>query len=354
MSSGPGAGDPASPSEAVRLLLVACIAGDAFRQAEQVGIRRALEQAPTRELAVALNATHTGALFDACLGHLVSDAGLKYELACATTSQGVYNGFLGSTLATLVRGLPELAQPPVILKGPGFWSWLYPDIATRKTRDLDLLIRDPRDLEPVVTSLQDAGFRFEHPVSDLAADDHYELPTLFREDLLSVTEEEAERIDHLLELCPSRPDFERVGPGEYTFRIEIEIHKGLFLLLDGTVPLVSDAVIRPSEAAPGLMRLALPAQIPYAAAKFGMDTEGAEGGPPQAQSLKLLGDFVRLMERLTPAEAAESVLLARAWGCGGYYGRTVATARPLLPDIAFRGVTADPYDLNTLFDLASA
>jgi hypothetical protein len=303
------------------------------------------------ELAIALNASHSAGLFEETLLSRVSDAELSYELDCAASSQYIHNMHLCRVVGDIVKVLPALRVPPVVLKGPGLWGWLYPQLQTRKTRDLDLLISHPDDLPVVVDSLIAHGFRFESDDVDLLAVGHYEIGALVRDDELQLDAKDAARVDHLLELCPSRPDFQRISDGNYRIRLEIEVHKGIFLLSDGSLPVIESHFTCPSELFPGARRLTIAAQLPYLATKFGMDAEGTEGAPPQAQSLKLLADVVRMIERATPQSISDSVAIARSWRCGGYYARTAATAAPLLPEAEFRGVSsAPPFPLDPLFD----
>lgn len=303
------------------------------------------------ELAIALNASHIAGLFEEALLPRVSDAELLYELDCAASSQYLHNLHLRRVVGDIVQALPPLREAALVLKGPGLWTWLYPRLQTRKTRDLDLLISHPDDLAIVVDSLIAHGFQFESDDVDLLATGHYEIGALVRDDELQLEAKEAAQVDHLLELCPTRPDFERISEGRYLIRLEIEIHKGIFLLSDGSLPVIERRFTCPSELFPGARRLTIAAQLPYLATKFGMDAEGTEGAPPQAQSLKLLADVVRMIERATPRSVSDSIAIARSWRCAGYYARTAATAVPLLPEVQFRGVSsASPFPLDPLFD----
>lgn len=347
-----GAGGGASPE--VCRLVVAAIAGERYRSDARPTIERDLRAADHAELARALSAGHVATLFLRAFGPLVPEGALRVTLQAALRCGRLYAFEILARLAEVRRALGPLHSPPLILKGAGLWGWLYPEPALRRTRDLDLLIPGADDLRRSVRALRGLGFTGDDEALEAALGTirHYELPPLTRHATVRVDAEDDRALTLLRTLYPELADLHRTGEGEYEMRVEVELHRALFLYRDGTLPVLPAEAIVPHALAEGYARLSLPAQLVYLAAKFAMDTEGAGGAPPQAQSLKLLADVVRLVERATPRELAESVELAGLWRCERLFSATVATAAPLLPEVGFSGLAHAPYDLDALVSLA--
>ena len=344
-------------SPPVRRIVLATIAGDSYRDENRARIGEDIASAPTDELGRALSATHVASLFWSRFADQVTDARLREELVATVRNHRIYNDALLAQLAELRSGFADLkSHSPVLLKGPSLWGWLWPDIALRKTRDLDLLIQDQDDLGTVVARLRARGFtgEFDAIACAIHTHDHYELPVLAKDVEIAVDPVDDDRLQMLLARYPTRPDFERLAPGRFLLRVEIELHKSFFLFTDGSYAPLPRTTVVPHELAAGFDRLTLAAQIPYVAAKFGMDTEGNDEAPPQPQAVKLLADFIRMLEIAGDEDIAGSIELARLWLCERYYGGAAQTAAPLLPDVEFAGSAYQPFDLDRLIAMAAA
>jgi hypothetical protein len=343
-------------SPQVHRLVLAAIAGDGYRDRERRRIREDIASASADELARALSATHVTVLFWARLGPFVTDVRLRDEFVATVRNHQIYNNALLTQLAEVRVAFGGFESVrPVILKGPSLWGWLYPDTSLRKTRDLDVLIQSPGDLERAVASLKRLGFSGDFDAIDQAiyTHDHYELPVLAKSAVIQVGEEDDERLQKLLLRYPTRPDFERLAPGQYLLRVEIELHKSFFLFTDRSYAPLPPSAVCEYELIPGLDRLTLAAQLPYVAAKFGMDVEGNSDMPPQPQSMKLLADFVLMIERASSNDISSSVEFSRLWHCGRYFGSTASTAVPLLPDVEFAGLSHPLIDLHRIIEMAA-
>jgi Uncharacterised nucleotidyltransferase len=343
-------------SASVRRLVLATVAGEGYREDGRERIRQDIEAAGFDELGRVLSATHVAALFWSRFGELVTDAGLRDELIATLRNHQIYNSTLLAQLSDLRGAFAKLkSHRPVLLKGPSLWGWLYPDTGLRKTRDLDLLIQDRADLGTAVKNLKTLGFTgdFDAIAHAIHSHDHYELSVLVKDIEVAVDAEDDDRLQMLLARYPSRPDFTRLRSGLYGLRAEIELHKSFFLFTDGSYAPLPAAAIVPHELATGFARLTLGATIPYVASKFGMDTEGNAEAPPQPQSVKLLADFVRMLERAEGDDIARSIEFSKLWHCERYYARAVSTAAALLPEIEFAGIDEQPFDVDRLIEMAA-
>jgi hypothetical protein len=274
---------------------------------------------------------------------------LRSELQARVKAQYIRNVALQAQLSEIKPALSKIRVRPILLKGPSLWGWLYADPAVRRTRDLDLLISDKTELSILISNLKELGFsgNFESLEQAVYSNDHYELPTLFK----NVVIDDQKISRGALSRHPSRMDTTSTGDGAYNIRVELELHKSFFLFDDGTYPDIPQSAVVEHDFIPGYCRLALAAQLPYIAAKFAIDLQGGVDSQPQAQSLKLLADFVRLIERASENEIAESIKLAKLWCCSSFYGRTMATAVPMFPDIEFSGLAHEAYSLDPLMML---
>lgn len=343
-------------SPQVRRLLLAALGGERYRQRARAAIERDVRDAPPAELGRCLAFGHLAAPFFAAFGTLLPAGPLRDELAAAVRAQRLHASVLRTHFLQVGDALRALSAPPVVLKGAALWGWIYPDPALRRTRDLDLLVSHPDDLRRAVDALRALGFAGDGDAiaRALATVEHYELPALTRVVTVSVCGDDARALDGLRARHPTLADFRPAAAGAYELTVEVELHRALFLYRDGTLPPLAPRMLAAHPLFPRYARLSLPAQAVYLAAKFGLDTEAAPGARPQPQSLKLLGDVVRLVEAATAGELEESVAIARTWRCERLFAATLATAAPLLPEVEFAGLWAPPYDVGALAALATA
>jgi hypothetical protein len=349
----PPSAPPASPQ--VRGLVAAALAGERYRRRQAGSLAQDLRTVSHDELARALAAAHAAPLFLHHFGPLLPNGALRDELRAWTRSQRLYASQLRHHFVRVRRALEGLSAPPVVLKGAALWGLAYAAPALRKTRDMDLLVASERDLRRAAAVLQALGFSGDGEAMRRALEtpDHYELPPLVSPAPVPVDAEDARALALLRARRPALADFHSAAGGGEEMTVEVELHRALFLYRDGTMLAPAPELVTPHPLLPGCARLTLPAQVVYLATKFGLDTEGAEGAPPQPQSLKLLGDVVRLVERATPAELEAALELAEEWRCARFVARTLATAAPLLPEVAFTGAPLPPYDLDALVDRAA-
>ena len=305
-------------------------------------------------LARTLNACHLAALFFTKFGCYVPEGELRSELTAVLRTQRIYNDTLIRQLGEIRLALGEISQDPVVLKGPSLWGWLYANPEVRKTRDLDLLIVRPDDMPRAVESLRKLGFEGDVARIQVAmkARDHYELPPLWRQAVIDVSSDEDHSVNLLLTRYPTRHDFTQIGRRRYSVLIEVELHRSFFLYDDGSCVDLHESALTPFALVPGISRLTKSAQLPYLAAKFGLDTEGAGGSPPKPESLKLMADFIALLDLASDAEIVQSFQLARAWHCERYYGRMAATVMPMMQGLNFMNLDYTPYDPEVLLTMA--
>jgi hypothetical protein len=332
----------------------ATIGGTCLRVRDRREIERAFRDAEPAELSGIVRASHLAGPFARHFGRRMASWRGRSDLRQLVRAQRVHNRFIMAQLAALRQPLASAGIHPILLKGPSLWGWLYRDVGTRRTRDVDLLLVDSRQLVRTVEVLTKLGFTADGAELEAAlrAVDHYELPTFVTEVAVRVDRRDDDALRARWALEGVRSGLRRLGARHYGVMLEIELHRSFFLYSDGSLASVPTRAVVEHPLMAGYRRLTLAAQLPYIAAKFGIDARTLDDPPVRAQSLKLLADFVRLIEQATPAEIAASVGFARRWLCEEYYARTAATVAPLLPSVTFCGMTASPYNLAGL--IASA
>lgn len=333
-------------------LLKSTIAGDEYRRLHQKEIRECVLNLSAIEICQALTRFHLTGLFQYEFSRYSWFEQIERSLAAPLLYQKKYTELLQQEIGNIERLFSRVDIYAVLLKGPSLWGRVYPIAATRRTRDVDLMINTRSQMRAALRILQNDGFigDFDLCYDIVDRNEHYELPTLSKIIDFNVDMETDQVLREYSANQPQEMMFCILGPRRFAFRIDLELHKSLFIFADGTYPNIPSSIITSHPWFPMLRVLSYPAQLPYLSAKFFMDISGLEDlQPVLPQAVKLLADVVRILEGADQPTISESIKIAKLWHAESYYGRTVATARELLPGITVNGIRYAPIQIERVF-----
>lgn len=318
--------------------LLYCVGSTHFKELQRDSFIRAATRIDSPGFLQLLEWFHLNNLYHAALLQNEVDSPLLGPLQYHADYQKYFNGIIFRELTLLGQALSHLKRQPALLKGPAYWDRLYPDPYLRRVNDIDMLVEDSEDLARTCQALQDLGYSC---VSDdyeaaIQARDHYELPGFIKRCRVkgdSALEKAfgymlTQQADANVELPAIQQD-----PDGYSFAVIVEIHKAIYLFENDRFPSMPPECLTRSGVLQGFRVLIDSADLPYLAAKFVMDVDRGS-----LKCLKLMGDFVRLLERIQPDEIDASIEFAALWGAVEHYELMLHSAREVCPEIEMTGL----------------
>jgi Uncharacterised nucleotidyltransferase len=339
--------------EAASVALAFIVGSPDYRRRHVGAFRSSVDALGASGVARLAERTHVTGLLQCALRSTTLAADMTWADADAVTHyQHFHNRLLIEELGFLSTRFAARGIRPVILKGLGHWGTLYSDLATRRVQDLDLLVTGEQML-PAWAILKEAGYLPDGLVdarSELKRASHYHLPPISRTRRLSLDAAEQATLEHVRSVSDYHMKFEHVGGAVYEFRVDIELHRSVFLFDPGGFPIVRGQYSQPHPNLDGYRILRDFVNLPYLGAKFALDVEELQAGKVlKLKSLKLLADVVKSLLHCSARDLSRSIELSARWGLDELYRSALTDVSPLVPEVAFANVQGAPRNTLALF-----
>lgn len=316
------------------------LGSDLYKQQHKDSFKRILGEHEFFDLVALAGYSHLLSLFYAELVSL----GIKDKadfLEPYITHQKMFNKAMKQAILELNDGLKGKKLNPVILKGPSLWERIYKEDFYRRIRDLDILIYNKDEIRDYCAFIEDHGFVATGDYSASIEDSKtYELSNVFKKFYnIEVDQEEAVKLDELI--ASDLPFWgtlrmKKVESGVYSFEIGIEVHKAPFLYSDYTFPELEDSYFTSIDFANNIKRMKNSLILPYLAFKIIADNAAAS-----VRSLKLVGDFIRILYQSNEADIEESIEIASNLYLVDEYLSVLNAVNYLVPEVTFDDLEDD-------------
>lgn len=324
-----------------------CIASKKFRLENKPSFISALTTLEQNDNVITMEKTHLlGVLF-----YELNQLELRHRLSLSIEpyilAQHYFNKCLKEELSLISENLATTQIRPILLKGPAYWENIYREDTIRKINDLDILIHDGFELSMVCDYLETIGYcnTDNDYRKTIYSNDHYEISPFIKNRICKVNDSEAQVLRNAIRsLSPVR--IEQITDNEFLFEMCIELHKCLFLLNSGLLPAINPNHLKASEQYPSFRLMRSYANLPYLASKFVNDAE-----EKKHKALKLVGDFVRLLEIINPHDISKSIELAEEWSSSYNLAVMFSCVSELTPEISYNDLPdIQENPLRTLID----
>jgi hypothetical protein len=250
---------------------------------------------------------------------------------------GTFANVLMAELQALSLAFSDRQAKPILLKGPAYWGVLYKLRSDRLAQDLDLTATTLTELMLAAGALHDCGYAPDTDDLDAAeARCHYELATFRKQVTFFVDKRGRQLLDEHRRASTYDFKITHAEQDRSMLDIDLELHKGIFMFTNGGVPRIEDGLLEAYAPMPAYSTMRRGALLPYTASKFIMDADQLLAGTPRlGKAAKLLGDFVRILEKSTPQDIALSLELASEWSASELYRRALGCAEELMPEAEF-------------------
>lgn len=336
-----------------------CVASDEYRDQHKEQFAQALACVEPATMDRVMRQFHLLPLLYAEIQRAGIDSPLAELIHPYIILQRIFCRMLQSELERIRSAVDATGVRPVVLKGPAYWNRLYPKPWMRPVTDLDLLIPVVDQVEEVCDCLSHLGYvnEFDDYKSMIEKTDHYSIPSFHRSRTEPVSAEEASALDHLLaddtwgSVLKKEGSWHgvmrREAADRYSFTVEVEIHKSIYVLKGFTFPEISDDLCEESATLPGFRVLRPIADLPYLATKFANDVR-----LKKTIAAKLVADFVRILGGISQDEVGQSIEIAYQWSSAHNYLLMLRGAQRLMPEVDLEGIDSDlPDPLEALINL---
>lgn len=226
---------------------------------------------------------------------------------------------------------------PIILKGPAFWEDFYKYKFLRRVEDIDLLLQNEKHVIDICHTLESIGYINIEPdyKSKLNNTEHYELPFFKKEIKRIFNKEKSKLLDFVIEFF--RPSILRkIENLQFGFLIKIEIHKCIFKFKNkDLIPSLLPNDVKYSKIFPNCKIMRNHSNLPYLSLKLISDLHEYLYGKGSPKFLKLLVDFIRIIQSSSYRDIRSSILLANKWNVKSHYIETLNYVKNFTPEITY-------------------
>lgn len=324
-----------------KCILFYCLGSEYYKNTNKKKFLEAIDRADPKELLNIFERYHiVGLLYDELLKYQANHSFVKLAEPLIEY-QKLFNNILLKELSFLSTKLGDSKIHPVILKGPAYWQTLYKNDYCRRVHDLDIMISNLDEIQNFSTLLIEAGFRNvdNNYYSQIYDNNHYELPTFFKFIELQMTRDSLRKLETAEKISSDPLKFELNENNKVLLRIDIELHKSMFRYENGSFPILKDDFFSDYEIVPKFKIMKSYASLPYLSSKFIIDTIlFSEGDPVKVKCMKLVADFIKILEKASNSEIIKSIQLAELWGSLKNYRIMLNSVKYLMPEIEFQNL----------------
>lgn len=319
-----------------------CIGSSGYRAANAGKFGEAVRVCVAEELGDYLELMNlSGLLADRLGDDQLLPADMRSWIQASMAIEEILTRTLLEELRQLGTEFERLGLEPILLKGPALWGEVYPIYHQRRVNDIDLIIENPADVLEICKVLAANGYGGAGAIrdSDIADRTHYELPAFPKTVVLQCAPEVDALLDPLIARAAVNRTVRKVGRSRYEARIDVEVHKAIYLLTGTLHPeLRRTDFARWTIMAPYRV-MTQAATLPYLCTKLSLDVHF---GTPKC--LKLLADIIRILARAAQGEVQESIRTAERWKVMRPYLDALGWVLPLAPELELAGVVPGPAD----------
>ncbi len=220
---------------------------------------------------------------------------------------------------------------PVILKGASFWNDIYQTEYSRRVLDIDLLLNDYKNIMQFDLVMKELDYSGDRDLKQsYYKNDHYELIKYTKQ---IKTAPNPQLFNRKMEVDPYFGSKIRIQKDGIMVKLDIELHKGIFLYRNNSFPIITPVMLKKSPIEDYLSFM-IYANIPYLALKIVKDLDFLQKGDKlQIKSVKLFADFIKLLEKSNQETLNKAIVLAKEWQAQNALLLVLNSVKELVPEI---------------------
>lgn len=332
----------------LKVIIYYCLGSITFKKNNYINFINALNKLVYKDILFYLEKLHILALFYDAIKDIKDKNKYLRELKPFIYYQKQINKLFIEELKNLKKEL-NTSTTPIILKGPAFWGNIYQDNFLRRIDDLDILIVNEPQLEETCKVATRIGFKNVNPLyeKEIKSTQHYELSEFFKVVKLNNKKKYLEAVINRF-----HPPNLQKNNLNFSFYIRLEIHKLIYKFIKSPIlPKIEKKSILDSNILPGYKVLPDFINLPYLSLKFISDSHAFfHGDYIKVKSLKLVADFVRMIQNVSQNEVEKSIIQSEKWGISKYYITMLNSVKDITPEIKFENLKTHENYLEKFID----